>query len=70
MNNPLCNSFSTPTAGERARMPGLPEDTVRGCKDEQGDGPLYFFVPVHGGAVRVGVCPRHAALLAEHHGGS
>lgn len=64
----LCHYFATPTEVERAKLPGLPDDAVLGCEDEQGQGPLFFFVPVHGGAVRVGVCPRHAALLAKHHG--
>lgn len=64
----LCQFFRTPTEAERAELPGLPDDAVLGCDDEQGPGPLYFFVPVRGGAVRVGVCPRHADLLAEHHG--
>ncbi len=64
---PLCQYFETPTEAERARM-GAPPDVVLGCEAEQGGGPLFFFVPVHGGAVRVGVCPRHADLLAAHHG--
>ena len=65
---PLCGYFAEPTAAERARLPGMPPGTVLGCGDEQGEGPLFFFVPVHGGAVRVGVCRRHADLLAKYHG--
>ena len=68
MRMPLCQYFSTPTDEERVKLPGLPDGAVLGCKDEQGGGPLSFFVPVHGGAVRVGVCPRHADLLAAHYG--
>jgi hypothetical protein len=68
MRMPTCQFFKTPTRAERDTLPGLPDDGVIGCGDEQGPGPLFFFVPVHGGAVRVGVCPRHAGLLAEHHG--
>lgn len=67
-DNPLCQYFETPTSAELAKLPGLPDDAVLGCKDRQGDGSLFFFVPVHGGAVRVGVCRRHADLLAAHHG--
>ena len=65
---PLCQFFETPTAEQRAASPWMTDETVIGCGDEQDEGPLFFFVPVHGGAVRAGVCRRHADLLAEHHG--
>ena len=65
---PTCQFYATPTKAWREAHPWLSDDGVIGCEAEQGPGPLYFFVPVHGGAVRVGVCPRHADLLAKHHG--
>jgi hypothetical protein len=68
MDMPFCNFFTTPTEAERATLAGLPADAVLGCGNLQGEGPLFFFVPVFGGAVRVGVCPHHADLLAAHHG--
>ena len=68
MRMPLCQFFDTPATSGRNVGLALPDGHVIGCDNEQGQGPLYFFVPVHGGAVRVGVCPRHAELLAKHHG--
>jgi hypothetical protein len=66
---PLCGYYSTPTAAEQKRNPGMYRDgIVLGCENEQAAGRLYFFVPVHGGAVRVGVCKKHADLLEKHHG--
>lgn len=65
---PFCQYFGLPTDAERAKLGITDPDIVLGCKDHQGSGPLYFFVPVHGGAVRVGVCPHHAQLLEQHHG--
>lgn len=64
---PRCQYFGTPSKAERDEL-GASDDVVFGCEDEQGPGPLFFFVPVHGGAVRVGVCRRHADLLAKYHG--
>ena len=71
MFHALCNYFHVPTERERADL-RIPEDSnvVLGCKNRQGDGPLFFFVPVVGGAARVGVCEEHAKLLKRHHGES
>jgi len=66
---PLCQYYETPTDEQIAELGINDPGVVLGCPEDQGPGPLYFFVPVHGGAVRVGVCPRHADLLAEHHAG-
>ena len=63
-----CQFYATPTKAWRDARPWFPDDGVVGCEEEQGPGPLFFFVPVHGGAVRVPVCRRHADLLAKHHG--
>lgn len=67
-----CQFFSFPTAEESAELgitldsdPGL----VLGCEAPQGDGPLFFFVPVPGGAVRVPVCAMHGERLAYLYGG-
>lgn len=49
---------------EQTSAPGL----VFGCGNPQGDGPLFFFVPVPGGAVRVPVCTEHAERLAQLYG--
>jgi hypothetical protein len=67
-DNPFCNYFASPTDRERDLLKITDPEIVIGCKNRQGDGPLFFFVPVHGGAVRAGVCPEHAALLKQHHG--
>lgn len=65
---PLCSYYSTPTAEQRAEL-GLPDDTdvVFRCDAPQGEGPLFFYVPVAGGAVRAGVCVHHADHLSQHH---
>ncbi len=68
IGNLSCNYFGLPTAQEKAKLGITDPDVVLGCGERQGEGPLYFFVPVHGGAVRVGVCPPHARLLEQHHG--
>jgi hypothetical protein len=54
----LCGFFETP--------PQAPEsDQVIQCPEPQGAGPLFFLVPVPGGAVRVPVCDKHGRVLAE-----
>jgi hypothetical protein len=63
-----CAFFDTPTEAQRARLKITDPDVVLGCENRQGEGPLYFFVPVEGGAVRVGVCTKHARWLRDHHG--
>lgn len=67
-----CQFFSFPTAGESARL-GITMDSdpnlVLGCEAPQGDGPLFFFVPVPGGAVRVPVCAKHGERLTFLYGG-
>ena len=68
MNWPLCQYFETPSDADRAELGLTDPEVVLGCDEPQGEGPLFFFVPVHGGAVRVPVCRGHADLLAEHHG--
>jgi len=65
---PFCQFFYTPSGAERERLKIADPEIVLGCKDRQGEGPLYFFMPVHGGAVRVAVCPRHAEYLKRWHG--
>lgn len=65
---PSCQYFETPSDAERAELGITDPDVVFDCGEPQGEGPLFFFVPVHGGAVRAGVCQRHADLLAGHHG--
>ncbi len=65
---PLCQFFSTPSAEKRERLKITDPEIVLGCHNRQGEGPLFFFVPVEGGAVRVSVCPEHAEHLARHHG--
>ena len=67
---PLCAFYATPTAEIRQEL-GLADDTdeVLGCEHPQGEGPLYYFVPVEGGAVRVRVCVHHADLLSTYHPG-
>jgi hypothetical protein len=66
-----CQFFSFPTAGESAAF-GLDTDAnpdlVLGCDAPQGDGPLFFLVPVTGGAVRVPVCAKHGERLAYLYG--
>ena len=64
---PPCAFFETPTEAQRRQLKIGDPEIVLGCKGRQGEGPLYFFVPVEGGAVRVGVCPKHARWLEEHH---
>lgn len=64
---PPCAFFDTPTPAQRKQLGINDPDIVLGCKGRQGEGPLFFFVPVEGGAVRVGVCDKHAAWLQEHH---
>ena len=68
MEWPRCQYFASPTADETERLKIKDPEIVLGCKNRQGEGPLFFFVPVHGGAVRVGVCKEHAELLKKHHG--
>jgi hypothetical protein len=63
---PLCQFFETPPPGHWASR--IDPDGVIGCERRQGEGPLYFFVPVEGGAVRVGVCPEHAGYLERLYG--
>ena len=65
----LCQFFLTPSEQEQATFKINDPDIVFGCENEQGDGPLFFFVPVDGGAVRVGVCPKHGAHLERLYGG-
>lgn len=66
-----CQFFSFPTAEESAEF-GITMDSdpnlVLGCDAPQGDGPLFFFVPVPGGAVRVPVCAKHGERLAYLYG--
>lgn len=69
MTMPLCQFFREPSEAERERLKITDPEIVLGCKERQGQGPLFFFVPVKGGAVRVGVCPRHAEKLKRDHGG-
>lgn len=66
---PLCGYYSTPTEEQRIEL-GLPDDTdvVLGCDAPQGEGPLFFYVPAEGGAVRVPACVHHADHLSTHHG--
>ena len=65
---PPCAFFAIPTGAEARRLKISDPDVVLGCRNRQGEGPLFFFVPVPGGAVRVGVCPEHAEWLARHFG--
>jgi hypothetical protein len=66
-----CQFFAFPTAEESARL-GITMDTdpnlVLGCGNPQGGGPLFFFVPVPGGAVRVPVCAEHGEHLSRLYG--
>lgn len=48
--------------------PGDDLKVVFECGKPQGDGPLFFFVPVPGGAVRVPVCTEHGGYLARLYG--
>lgn len=57
-----CQFYTTPPPDEAASL-HLDADAVFGCMKEQGDGPLWFFVPVQGGAVRAAVCAEHGDLL-------
>ena len=66
-----CQFFSFPAAEESAAFgitTGADPDIVLGCGNPQGDGPLFFFVPVTGGAVRVPVCAMHGERLAYLYG--
>jgi hypothetical protein len=66
-----CQFFSFPTAEESAAFgitTGSDPNFVLGCEAPQGDGPLFFFVPVPGGAVRVPVCAKHGERLAYLYG--
>jgi hypothetical protein len=66
--SPYCAFFATPGKSEAETFRITDPDIVLGCKNRQGDGPLFFYVPVQGGAVRVPVCPEHAEHLKRHHG--
>jgi hypothetical protein len=63
-----CQFYSTPTAEEAAQFGVNDPDIVLDCGNPQGDGPLFFFVPVPGGAVRVPVCAMHGERLAYLYG--
>jgi hypothetical protein len=65
---PPCAFFNTPTPKQQRDLGITDPDIVLGCENRQGEGPLFFFVPVEGGAVRVGVCEEHARWLKQHHG--
>lgn len=45
---PRCAFFATPTEAQRERLKITDPDIVLGCEDRQGEGPLFFFVPVEG----------------------
>ena len=62
---PPCGFYDTPTEAQQRTFRITDPDIVMGCKGRADGG--FFFVPVEGGAVRVGVCRRHAAWLEEHH---
>jgi hypothetical protein len=64
---PRCNFYRDPTEAERTEMQ-IPDGVTIGCENTQAEGPLYFYVPVEGGAVRVGVCQEHCDWLMLHHG--
>lgn len=67
-----CQFFAFPAVEERAAFgitSGSDPDLVLGCGKPQGDGPLFFFVPVPGGAVRVPVCTEHGGYLARLYSG-
>lgn len=68
MDNGSCQFYETPTAEQVALFKISDPEIVLGCKRKAGDGPLHFFVPVPGGAVRVRVCAQHAAALQQHFG--
>jgi hypothetical protein len=55
---PWCAYFETAPPGD-----GLPQGTVIQDPHDAGEGPLFFFVPVAGGAVRVPVCEEHCEVL-------
>lgn len=63
-----CQFFAFPTAAEAAEMGISATGMVFGCGRPQGDGPLFFFVPVEGGAVRVPVCEEHCGHLKRLYG--
>jgi len=58
----LCGFYEPPSGDERDLLE-IDPDLVLGCLKEIGDGPLFFFVPVKCGAVRVPVCQQHADYL-------
>jgi len=63
-----CQFYASPTAEEVSQLGISDPDVVLGCDAPQGDGPLFFFVPVTGGAVRVPVCAMHGERLAYLYG--
>jgi hypothetical protein len=60
-----CQFYGSPTAEEISQLGINDPDIVLDCGKPQGDGPLFFFVPVTGGAVRVPVCAEHGEHLAR-----
>lgn len=62
-----CSFYTTPTEAERQQLGITDPAVVLGCDNPQGDGPLWFFVPVEGGAVRVAVCEQHAEHLRRRY---
>ena len=67
MYDPPCAFYDTPTEAQRRTFKITDPDVVLGCKNRVGTDGSFFFVPVEGGAVRVGVCARHSRWLTGHH---
>jgi hypothetical protein len=71
--SPLCQFYEAPGPDHPlltgTGQGGADEGVVFGCQEPQDEdpngGPLFFLVPVTGGAVRVPVCRRHGDYLAR-----